>query len=100
MALAKASGCVDCGCVGPPESLEFDHVRGVKVAEVSWLAMKCKGSAGLLRVMEEIEKCEVRCAPCHRKRHDDEGGAGWRARRNPPPTSTQPSLFDGVDSGV
>jgi hypothetical protein len=39
--------------------LDFDHVRGVKVAAVSSLM-----SSTLLA--REMEKCEVRCGNCHR----------------------------------
>jgi hypothetical protein len=55
--------CVDCG-----ESdivvLEFDHV-GDKVADVSVYA---GGGRSWARVRAEIDKCEVRCANCHRRK--------------------------------
>lgn len=54
--------CVDCAetDIGV---LEFDHLRD-KSADVSRLV-----SSGLSweRIMAEIEKCEVRCANCHRR---------------------------------
>jgi hypothetical protein len=54
--------CVDCG-----ESdiivLEFDHVRGDKRGNISILKR-----SSLKAVKEEIEKCEVRCANCHRRK--------------------------------
>jgi hypothetical protein len=56
--------CVDCG-ESDPIVLEFDHVRGTKVANVSKLV---KQAAPLARVLAEIEKCDVRCANCHRRR--------------------------------
>ena len=55
--------CVDCG-ESDPIVLEFDHVRGSKVANIS--EMKCKGLP-LSTMIEEIAKCEVRCANCHRR---------------------------------
>src|SRR6266566_7965784 len=55
--------CVDCG-----ESdivvLEFDHVAD-KVADVSVYA---GGGRSWERVKAEIDKCEVRCANCHRRK--------------------------------
>ena len=55
--------CVDCG-ESDLEVLDFDHVRGVKLRDVSRMV-----SVGyrLWRIKEEIEKCEVRCANDHRR---------------------------------
>lgn len=71
--------CVDCG-----ESnilvLEFDHkVRTTKVKEVSLLI---KQRISLKRVIEEIEKCEVRCANCHRKKTAIENNS-WKLKFAP-----------------
>jgi len=59
--------CVDCG-EDNVVVLDFDHVRGQKKNDVSRLV-----SNGLSWevVQKEIEKCEVRCANCHRiKTHE------------------------------
>ena len=53
-------GCVDCGYNEHPDALEFDHVRGEKVANVANLVNR-----GMPAILEEIAKCEVRCANCH-----------------------------------
>jgi hypothetical protein len=45
--------------------MDFDHVRGEKVANVSVLVA---GGASRRRVLAEIAKCEVVCANCHRER--------------------------------
>lgn len=55
--------CVDCAEVDWVV-LEFDHVRGVKIKSVSALV---GGGAPLAAVKEEIAKCDVRCANCHRR---------------------------------
>jgi len=55
--------CVDCG-EGDPLILEFDHVQGVKRAPVANLLRACAWPA----IAAEIEKCEVRCANCHRRK--------------------------------
>jgi hypothetical protein len=58
-----AHPCVDCG-EKDIIVLEFDHVRGDKKYNVSNLIMQ---SYGLNTLITEIEKCEVRCANCHRR---------------------------------
>jgi isopentenyl phosphate kinase len=54
-----ALGCVDCGYKGHPSALEFDHVTGKKSKSV--MAFQ-----SIKRAMEEVAKCVVRCANCHR----------------------------------
>ena len=53
-------GCIDCGYAENADALEFDHVRGVKVTTVTSLA-----GASWDRLLEEVAKCDVRCANCH-----------------------------------
>lgn len=55
--------CVDCGETDPIV-LEFDHVRGVKSANIGVLLRK---RSAVKTLAAEIEKCEVRCANCHRR---------------------------------
>jgi hypothetical protein len=55
--------CVDCG-VKDIVVLEFDHVKGVKENAV---AVASNRSWSLDKLKKEIEKCEVRCANCHRR---------------------------------
>lgn len=56
--------CVDCG-EKDPTVLEFDHVRGVKRRSVSeWVFT---GGCSLKTLIEEMKKCEIRCANCHRR---------------------------------
>lgn len=57
--------CKDCGETDPIV-LEFDHVRGKKVASVC--NMSVSGGCSLVKIKKEIDKCEVVCANCHRKR--------------------------------
>ncbi|KKL20663.1 hypothetical protein LCGC14_2453200 [marine sediment metagenome] len=60
------SGCVDCGYDGHTAALDFDHVRGEKIKDVSRMVTGSRE-----KLMAEIAKCEVRCANCHRiKTHD------------------------------
>ena len=55
-------GCVDCG-IKNPILLEFDHVTGNKINNISDMANQ---SFGLSTIKDEIRKCKVRCANCHR----------------------------------
>lgn len=57
--------CVDCGYENPL-ALEFDHVRGKKSFEIS---LGIQSGVPLPALMEEMQKCDVRCANCHRLRH-------------------------------
>jgi len=60
---AKAVPCTDCGGRFPPECMDFDHIRGQKLRQVGQMLMCSE-----LRIAEEIAKCEVVCANCHRTR--------------------------------
>lgn len=60
----KSIPCADCGRRFPPEVMDFDHVRGQKVSNISAL----RQSVGARRLDAEIAKCDVVCANCHRKR--------------------------------
>ena len=55
--------CVDCG-EDDLVVLDFDHVRGKKLGNVSemWRA-QCSWQ----KLLDEIAKCVVRCANCHRR---------------------------------
>jgi hypothetical protein len=67
----KAShGCIDCG-ESDPVCLDFDHVKGNKIAAVSQLIAN---NASLTAVQKEASKCVVRCANCHRKITARRGG--------------------------
>ena len=67
----KTHPCVDCGETNPI-ILEFDHradaTKHFNIGDVSH-----KGTS-LRRVQEEVAKCEVRCANCHRKKTYREAG--------------------------
>jgi len=58
----KTHPCLDCGETNIVV-LEFDHVRGTKIDSVSQIVQNCTATKLL---QEEIDKCEVRCANCHR----------------------------------
>jgi hypothetical protein len=58
----KEHSCVDCG-ENNPILLDFDHVRGTKITNVSRMVSL---NPNLEVIKAEIEKCEVRCVKCHR----------------------------------
>lgn len=56
--------CMDCG-EADPVVLEFDHVSGEKIMDVSRMA---RHGVSERKLRAEMEKCEIRCANCHRRR--------------------------------
>ena len=61
----KVTPCVDCGIVGDPLIVDFDHVRGEKKFNIAHAFMKAGMTIEI--VQAEIDKCEVRCRNCHAK---------------------------------
>lgn len=59
----KLSPCMDCGVTLDPVAMDFDHVRGDKIKQISdmWSWSRAK-------VEVEIAKCDLLCANCHRVR--------------------------------
>jgi hypothetical protein len=60
--MKRFAKCIDCG-YNDIRALEFDHVRGDKYKGVKDM---CNRTASINRIKDEIRKCEVRCANCHR----------------------------------
>ena len=65
----KTNPCVDCGETDPV-ILEFDHVRD-KDFNISDAARK---GVSMKKLSDEIAKCEVRCANCHRRKTYERSG--------------------------
>lgn len=61
----KDQPCADCELKYPYPVMEFDHVRGEKVANVSRMVSQ---GVSLEKILIEVEKCDVVCANCHRIR--------------------------------
>lgn len=73
--LAKAVPCADCHNRFPPECMDFDHRPGTtKHRRLSYKDNGYKrvpiavGALPLPQFLEEIAKCDVVCANCHRIR--------------------------------
>ncbi len=62
--LKTKTPCVDCGINYPYYVMDFDHVRGVKHANV----MELVSTLSKKRIDQEIAKCEIVCSNCHRIR--------------------------------
>lgn len=61
----KDAPCADCHNRFPVECMDLDHVRGKKRADVSAMIHR---AYSIQSVVEEVKKCEVVCANCHRTR--------------------------------
>lgn len=59
----KTHPCVDCGIIFPDCAMDFDHIKGKKFHNIALLA---NAAYSWETILKEIEKCEVRCANCHR----------------------------------
>lgn len=64
-ALKEASPCVDCSVSYPFYVMDFDHVRGQKIGSISRML---NANLSLGTILEEIQKCDLVCANCHRER--------------------------------
>lgn len=60
--IKQEKGCIDCGYNEHGVALQFDHVGNDKKASVSNLI---RSDYAWSTILEEINKCEVRCANCH-----------------------------------
>ena len=58
----KSNPCLDCGGLFPPECMDFDHLQDKSFDISTSLSRK------LSTVLNEISKCELVCANCHRVR--------------------------------
>lgn len=62
----KAAPCLDCQRTFPPECMDFDHRDpSTKLFDVSRAAVS---GYSLQKVKEEVAKCDLLCACCHRIR--------------------------------
>lgn len=59
----KSAPCSDCKKRFPHPAMDFDHVKGKKLAQITdmW-------SWGRKKVLTELAKCELVCGNCHRER--------------------------------
>lgn len=72
-AIKLERGCIDCGYNASPEALHFDHrdpdTKSGNLSNMVGFSNE--------RLLEEVNKCDVRCANCHAVRSK----ATWRGGR-------------------
>lgn len=62
----RSHSCTRCG-ESEPCCLDFHHIDpSTKIGVIAWMAHR---GFGLERIKEEIAKCEILCANCHRRFH-------------------------------
>jgi hypothetical protein len=76
VAVKTTCGCIDCGT--RDGELHFDHRSG----DDKRFTLARGQSHSWLVILAEIEKCDVRCAPCHVRRHKERIGLEGRADRH------------------
>lgn len=64
--LKEKTPCADCKLFYPACVMDFDHIRGMKKANVGKASYTYTWSIDKLK--EEIAKCELVCSNCHRIR--------------------------------
>ena len=62
--------CADCGAKRRYYVMDFDHVRGEKLGKVSALVA---ADVSWRMILDEIAKCDLVCANCHRERTHQRG---------------------------
>jgi hypothetical protein len=72
--------CAQCGHDGSTERLEFDHI------DPSTKSFGLTRSASESAFWTEVEKCQLLCRTCHRKKTDEEWAAKAQARLETIPT--------------
>lgn len=60
----RLCGCLKCG-IKDPVVLEYDHVKGEKLASISQMITN---TVSFETLKEEVRKCDVLCANCHRRK--------------------------------
>lgn len=60
----KSVPCVDCNVQFPSYAMDFDH-RENKINDVARLV---SNGTSLVKILQEINKCDIVCANCHRIR--------------------------------
>lgn len=70
-AIKEERGCMDCG-THHPAVLDFHHKEGLNGNIKNRVSRMVSENASWQRILEQIEKCDVLCANCHRIRHYNE----------------------------
>ena len=68
----QAQVCADCG-IKDTIVFDFDHARGDKIGNISVM----KNNSSLELLLKELQKCDVVCANCHRRRTAGRAEIPW-----------------------
>lgn len=71
--------CADCGGVFHSSAMEFDHVPGRGGKNFSMA--RPPERVTIRAIQAEMDRCDLVCANCHRKRHADRRGQEVERRR-------------------
>jgi hypothetical protein len=69
----KSVPCADCGVQYPPYVMDFDHLGDKKFG----IAYMRRHRMSFAKIKDEISKCEVVCANCHRERTNSRNPARY-----------------------
>jgi hypothetical protein len=70
--LKAGKKCADCDLDHPPWRMDWDHLPGTeKLFEIADVSHMATGEKGKRKILDEIAKCELVCANCHRDRTHD-----------------------------
>ena len=64
----KSAPCMDCGVQYPPYVMDFDHRQPKASVNDAVGLLASRAAVNGDRLMEEIYKCDLVCANCHRVR--------------------------------
>ena len=68
--LKETTPCACCGEFHPPKCMDYHHIDdATKSFSISSIRLQKAGSISMERILEEINKCLLVCAVCHRKIH-------------------------------
>ena len=71
----KSHPCADCGNSFPSICMDFHHIKDKRFDMSRALAV----TSSIKKIQEEIDKCVLLCACCHRIRHKDDLGKELRS---------------------
>lgn len=78
----KSKPCTDCGVSYPPYVMDLDHIDPTKkVLKISTMRRR---KMAFDKIIEEMDKCEVVCANCHRERTNKQNPARYSKGQNAP----------------
>ena len=60
--------CADCGIKYPPHVMDFDHIVPRNGDRKRIIPLMANSRCTMEKLIEEMDKCEVVCANCHRER--------------------------------